>query len=68
MKKGERRLMSSSISDTERGLDAAMSATAKQDQAATAVAEGNSEKNKVWDETRDGVIINHIKHKTYLLV
>ena len=33
-----------------------------------AVAEGNSEKNKVWDEARDGVIINHIKHKTYLLV
>jgi len=29
-----------------------------------AVAEGNSEKNKVWDETHDGVIINHIKHKT----
>jgi len=25
------------------------------------VAEGNSEKNKVWDETHDGVIINHIK-------
>jgi len=45
-----------------------MSATAKQDQAATAVAEWKSEKNKVWDETRDGVIINHIKHKTYLLV
>jgi hypothetical protein len=29
-----------------------------------AVAEGNSEKNKVWDEAHDGVIINHIKHKT----
>ena len=40
MKKGERCLMSSSISDTERvRRAAAMSATAKQDQAATAVAE-----------------------------
>jgi hypothetical protein len=27
-----------------------------------AVAEGNSEKNKVWDEARDGVIINHINN------
>jgi hypothetical protein len=32
-----------------------------------AVAEGNSEKNKVWDEARDRVIINRIKHKIYLL-
>jgi hypothetical protein len=33
-----------------------------------AVAEGNSEKIKVWDEARDDIIINHIKHnKTYLL-
>jgi len=30
-----------------------------------AVTEGNSEKNKVWDEARDEVIINHIKHKIY---
>ena len=29
-------------------------ATAKQDQATTAVAKGNSEKIKVWDEARDG--------------
>ena len=33
-----------------------------------AVAKGNSEKNKDWDEACDGVIINHIKHKTLLLV
>ena len=31
-----------------------------------AVAVGNSEKNKVWDEARDGVIL--CKHKTYLIV
>ena len=31
-----------------------------------AVAVGNSEKNKVWDEAHDGVIL--CKHKTYLIV
>ena len=37
-----------------------------------AVAEGNSEKNKVWDETHDGVIINQnlstrIRHHFFLI-
>ena len=31
-----------------------------------AVAVGNSEKNKVWDEACDGVVL--YKHKTYLIV
>jgi hypothetical protein len=31
-----------------------------------AVAVGNSEKNKVWDEAHDGVIL--CKHETYLIV
>ena len=36
-------------------FDRGFGATAKQNQTATAVAEGNSEKNKVWDEARDWV-------------
>ena len=33
---------------------------------ALAVAVGNSEKKKVWDEAHDGIIL--CKHKTYLIV